>query len=71
MKQKYYFKLFWFWVRVPRFVFMRFNPTYTRTSISGLTPLAVDVAEYSEQIEKMVKEISSACGVPHKYWQRH
>lgn len=71
MKQKYYFKLFWFWVRVPRFVFLRFNPMDTCTSISELTPLAVDVAEGSEQIEKMAKEISSAGGVPPKYWQRH
>jgi len=36
----------------------------------GLTQHAVDVAEDSEQIEKIVKEIVSAGGVPPKYWQR-
>lgn len=29
---------------------------------------AGDDAEYSEQIEKMAKEIASAGGVPPKYW---
>lgn len=35
------------------------------------TPLAVDVSEYSVQIEKIAKEIASVSGVPPKYWQNH
>ena len=35
------------------------------------TQLAVDVAEASEQIKKIAKEIASVSGVPPKYLQRH